>query len=77
MTGGDELRHIVVDISLANSAGAYNDADIKSRVVLTWGGMFGFYQQTVTITRGQAMGSISMRMTGVKDYVADWNIINE
>jgi hypothetical protein len=77
LTGSDDLRHIVVDISVSKDGGAFRSGNIKSRAMLEWGGIFGFFRHKITITRQQENGLVSMTMTGVNGYVAEWTIANE
>lgn len=75
LTGSDRLRKIVVNVELANSGGTFHSGDIKSRVMLEWGGIFGFFRRKIMIERLEANGSVTMTISGVKEYRAKWTIV--
>jgi hypothetical protein len=54
----------------------FRGGDIKSRVLLEWGGVFGFFTQKIVIERSQSQGSVSMRITGLRDYLTSWTIVD-
>ena len=77
LSGADALRRVDVDISLRKVAGGFHSSDIKSCAVLTWGGVMGLFKRAATICRERKGDSVSMRLTGINDYVIEWVISNE
>jgi hypothetical protein len=77
LSGADELRHVDLDISLRKVADGFHSSDIKSCAVLTWGGFMGMFRRAATICRERKADSVSMRLSGINDYIADWVINND
>ena len=77
LTGKDELRKIDVTISMRKSGEGFRSGDIKSCVVLKWGGIFGLFEHEGSVCRDQARGGVVMRLDGIGNYKVEWTISDE
>lgn len=75
LSGKDNLRKIVLDINTATGTTQFRSDDIRSRVMLEWGGLFGFFRRSVLIERISSKGVISMQVSGVKSYLTKWTLV--
>ena len=77
LTGSDDLRRVDVDILLRNASDGFHSSDIKSCAMLTWGGVLGLFRRVATICREQKANSVSMRLSGINDYIVEWVISDD
>ena len=77
MRGADSVRSIVADIQVRQGTAGFKSTDIKSCVMLKWGGFLGFFENNAVICRDDTRDGVAMRMSGIDGFIAEWVIQHE
>ena len=77
LQGADGFREVHVDVSRRVSDALFRKSEIKSCATLEWGGVWKLFKKSVRICRDQVNDGISMRVSGLHNYLVEWKISDE